>query len=304
MRYQTVNRLHLRNAGEDSGTVFTGSHILPFFESGTETAFTVEAGAESDLLNGHIRSLQQELGRVDPGGDQILMRRKTGLGGEYPGKMVGAHVGVPGHSFQGKGFAEMFTDIGQGVFHDLRMGKIIAGIGTDIQQGSQYLSNISGHHGFTDRFRIPEQIQDLGHIMGNRVEISGGYDIAVAGGDQLIVIPGEGTVKMKPGYFSVFRITVFVWLIAVQKEELILGNDLHLPLEPDLAGAFYHMHQQEAVIACALQMVTGFIIKITKNDRIKIDPGGNGAWLIKVIIGIGRDHSFFGTHNFLLEQFL
>ena len=69
---------------------FTRSHILPFPEGGAKAALAVEAAAERDFLDGDFGRLQQIFGGIQTGGDQVLMRRKSGPRTEDACKIVKA----------------------------------------------------------------------------------------------------------------------------------------------------------------------------------------------------------------------
>ena len=130
--------------------------MLPFFKCRTKTAFTVETRAEGNLFDRNARRTKQKLGRIETGGNQILMWCKASLGSKYSGKMKRAHIGVLCKNIQRKRFTKVFIDIGKRVLHNLRMGKITAGVRTNIQQTCEHLCNIRRHTGFFDRLRVTE----------------------------------------------------------------------------------------------------------------------------------------------------
>ena len=94
----------------------------------------------------------------------------------------------------------MFVDKGKRIFNDLRTGKAAARFQTDVEQFREYLCDVSGHDGFSDRGRIPEKLKDLCHGMDDGIGIFRGEYISVAGGDKFIVAAGKRTVKVEPGY--------------------------------------------------------------------------------------------------------
>ena len=62
--------------------------MFPFFKRGAEAALAVKTGGESHLFDGNPACAQEKFCGVDTGGDQILMRRKSGLLRKNPCKMV------------------------------------------------------------------------------------------------------------------------------------------------------------------------------------------------------------------------
>ena len=63
-------------------------HTLPFLEGIAEGCLTGEAGIKADLLNRQVGALEQEFRRIDPGSDDILMRRKSGFPLKGPDKII------------------------------------------------------------------------------------------------------------------------------------------------------------------------------------------------------------------------
>ena len=177
--------------------------MFPFFKSGTKTAFTVKTGTECNFFNRNIGGPKQKLGGINPGGNQILVGRKPRLCSKHSGKMKKTHVGIDSKCLKRKRFTEMLIDIDKRVFYNLRVGKVIPGIRTNIQQSSEKLRKIRGYAGFPDRFGIAKHVQNLGHIMDNGIQVAGRNNISLICSNQIIVIPGKWTVKMNPVYSGI-----------------------------------------------------------------------------------------------------
>ena len=77
-------------------SILGGRPAFPLPEGGAEGGLGGKAAVQSDALDGEAGGLQQEAGRTDPGGEQILVRRKACCLRKNAQKVKGAHSGLCG----------------------------------------------------------------------------------------------------------------------------------------------------------------------------------------------------------------
>ena len=104
--------------------ILGGRPAFPFPEGGAEGGLGGKAAVQSDALDGEAGGRQQEAGRTDPGGEQILVRRKACCLRKNAKKMKGADPGFRGEQLQRNRFAEMFIDVGNAVRNGIFFGAL------------------------------------------------------------------------------------------------------------------------------------------------------------------------------------
>ena len=141
--------------------ILGGRPAFPFPEGGAEGGLGGKAAVQGDALDGEAGGLKQEAGRTDPGGEQILVRRKACCLGKNAQKVKGAHSGLCGEFLETGVLHEPEADCRPDLFlSDEVWKKKLEGTIEDINRENWYAHYHLGLFAFRDG-DIPKAIRQF-----------------------------------------------------------------------------------------------------------------------------------------------
>ena len=252
----------------------------------------MEAGAESNVFDGGLRGFQQVLGGGQARFNKVLMGRDASLLRKDPGEVVGAHVRLSRQRFQGQIALKMLVDVGDGVRHGGAVDLVASVLVGRIEEVVQKLRDSSGKLPFEYFRGGTEYVVNLLKLSQRLFHIFCHQQIVMAGDDFFVIVPGQPSVEVEPQGVPGLCASVAVGLVAVQQYELACPGSERLSGNGDAAAAFGDVHDEKAVETVPADPVAGVVVKISHGGGIKVQPGGQGAGRVDVIVRLRKDFGF------------